>query len=490
VSRWHLSESEHRVSVGCDRQADEPVFGPYQPGVYCGQCAALWFDALAGDGLVQGFESILDVLPVLLRNKTLTCHYRSEDERLIAFSNHAYYGGGLTTFPGATVDNPVSHVLLPHRQGQMVDTRSSEDEIETVVDLMVDHAHNRSTETLGVIAMGSYHANRVDAALRQRLEQLQDRELDRFFSDDQRERAFVKNLERVQGDERDAIILTVGYTKQSDVRLLNRFGPINNPGGERRLNVAVTRARKRITLVSGFSHTDMDASKLNAVGARQLCEYVRYAESGGAHLSTSHDISLNPFELSILDRLEAAGLLVIPQYGVSSYRIDFAIIHPDKPGEFVLAVEADGASYHSTPTARDRDRLRQQMLERLGWQFYRIWSTDWFRDQDSEVEAILATVQDALEADSKPTRELQTVQVKIEDAASLASRSPRPPIPPGGPISEFAEDQLVAIVIWIKSDKLLQTDDELLEEAMRELGFRRRGTRIVAAIENAINRAD
>lgn len=440
------------------------------------------------DSLVDGFESILDVLSALLRNRTLTWHYRSEDERLIAFSNHKYYGGGLTTFPGAAVDDPVNHALVPHRPGVTVDTRSSDDEVAMVVDLMLEHARDRSDETLGVIAMGSYHANRVDAALRERLEQLRDPTLDRFFSDNQQERAFVKNLERVQGDERDAIILTIGYTKQADGRLLNYFGPINIKGGERRLNVAVTRARKRITVVSGFSHTDMDPTKLNAVGAKHLYEYIRYAESGGHELSTIQDVPLNPFELSIQHRLEDAGLTVVPQYGVSGYRIDFAIVHPDKPGEFVLAVEADGASYHSTPTARDRDRLRQQMLERLGWHFYRIWSTDWFRDPNAEVQAILAEVQKGIDGGPRRTARDVSSLKNPGNHTQAAVRSRRPAVTPGWKIDEYMDDELTAMVEWIRSDTLLRTDDELLEEVMYELGFRRRGTRIVAAIEAAIER--
>jgi very-short-patch-repair endonuclease len=432
--------------------------------------------------------TILDVLSALLRNRTLTWHYRSEDERLIAFSNHAYYGGSLTTFPGAAVDNPVNHSLVPHRPGITVDTRSSDDEVATVVELMLEHARDRSDETLGVIAMGSHHAIRVDAALRERLEQLRDPTLDRFFSDNQQERAFVKNLERVQGDERDAIILTIGYTKQADGRLLNRFGPINIKGGERRLNVAVTRARRRITVVSGFSHTDMDPAKLNSVGAKQLYEYIRYAESGGHDLSTVQDAPLNAFELSVQHRLEDAGLTVVPQYGVSGYRIDFAVVHPDKPGEFVLAVEADGASYHSTPTARDRDRLRQQVLERLGWHFYRIWSTDWFRDPVAEVESIIAEVQQGIDRGPRRTETVVSSPRNSGTNTQAAERFPRPAVTPGWKIDEYANDELAAIVGWIKSDTLLRTDDELLEEVMYELGFRRRGARIVAAIEAAIER--
>jgi len=472
-----LSRARQAVVAGDDRQLPPTTFFD----------TADDNDEDADDaGLASGFESILDVLGVLLRNRTLTWHYRSEDERLIAFSNHAYYGGGLTTFPSTAVDDPVRHVLVPHRPGVRVDTRSSDDEVRTVVDLMIDHARHRPQESLGVIAMGIYHANRIDAVLRQRLEGLADRHLDEFFSDSRGERTFVKNLERVQGDERDAIILTVGYTKQADGRLLYRFGPINNQGGERRLNVAVTRARRRMIVVSGFSYTDMDPSKLRTRGVQDLYKYLRYAETGARELTTVHDIPLNPFELSILRRLEAAGLQVEPQHGASGYRIDFAIVHPQKPGEFILAVEADGASYHNTPTARDRDRLRQQVLERLGWRFHRIWSTSWFRDPERETRAVLEAVEEALR---RPAPDPRPDPPPVHRSATVGTaRGPRPRVGPKRPIGEYTTGQLVAMVRWVESDGLLRTNDELLGEVIQELGFRRRGKRIVAAVQEAIAR--
>jgi len=163
-------------------------------------------------------------------------------------------------------------------------------------------------------------------------------------------------------------------------------------------------------------------------------------------------------------------------------------VHPEKPGEFVLAVEADGASYHSTPTARDRDRLRQQVLKRLGWHFYRIWSTDWFRDPVAEVQSILAEVQQGIDRGPRRTdRAVSSLKNPGTDTQPV-DRSPRPAVTPGWKIDEYVDDELAAMVEWIRSDTLLRTDDELLEEVMFELGFRRRGARIVAAIEAAIER--
>ena len=194
-----------------------------------------------------------------------------------------------------------------------------------------------------------------------RLGELDDASLDDFFSETNEERFFLKNIERVQGDERAVIILSVGYHKDANGKLPYRFGPILQEGGERRLNVAVTRARSRLTLVSSFSHRDMDPGRSSAKGVALLRQYLEYAASGGVTLGSDvTDIPVNPFELSIKEGLARRGIPVTAQYGASGYRIDFACAHPDEPGRMVLAVEADGASYHSSPTARDRDRLRQQ----------------------------------------------------------------------------------------------------------------------------------
>ena len=231
----------------------------------------------------------------------------------------------------------------------------------------MEHAREHPDESLGVIAFGSDHAENIDNALRSRLRDETDDHLDSFFAEDAPERFFVKNIERVQGDERDVIILSVGYHKAQDGSLPYRFGPLNQQGGERRLNVAITRARSRLHLVSSFSHHDMDPGKSTARGVELLRQYLAFADSGGDHLEEeSKQVPLNAFELDVMNRLTDRGIPVIPQYGVAGYRIDFACQHPDYPGIMVLAIEADGASYHSGFTARERDRLRQENLEDKG----------------------------------------------------------------------------------------------------------------------------
>lgn len=249
--------------------------------------------------------------------------------------------------------------------------------MQKVVALVLEHARNNPDQTLGVITMGIRHMNRVQAALDQALES--HAELGAFFDPNRGERFFVKNLERVQGDERDAIIISIGYGKDRAGNLPLRFGPLLPEGGRRRLNVAVTRARQRLTVVSSFSHLDLDLTRVRpGSGVELLRNYLQYASSNGKRLGDA-EVSgepLNAFEAEVFDCLSAKGLRLLPQMGASRFRIDMVAEHPTKAGRYVLAIECDGATYHSSYTARDRDRLRQQQLENLGWRFHRIWSTD------------------------------------------------------------------------------------------------------------------
>ena len=235
----------------------------------------------------------------------------------------------------------------------------------------------------------------------------------------------------------------------------------------------------------------MDPTK-GSQGAQLLRSYLKYVASGGVDLDGAEaKAPLNAFERTVKRHLERAGLQVIPQYGTSGYRIDFAVPHPDDPGRMLLGIEADGASYHSSPTARDRDRLRQQVLERLGWRFHRIWSTDWFNNPERETAKVLEAVEHARR---NPVRNPETRPFPASKTNSLprapeARRGPRPPVPRGRLITDYRHEQLVAVARWILSDGLLRTEDELLSELMQELGFKKRGKRIVAALSAAIQAA-
>ena len=462
-------------------------------------------EALGVAAGTRNMESILDVMGALLPppkgTRTLSWHYRSEDERLIAFSNAQpnLYDWALTTFPGVAGSECLSHVLVPFIPGRVGQEASVSDEVARVTELVAEHARTRPEMSLGVIAMGIKHANRIQEALRQA--RLANEDLDAFLdgtasAQARKEPFFVKNLERVQGDERDTIILTIGYGKSADGRMLYRFGPVNNEGGERRLNVAITRARARMTVVSSFSATDMDPAKLRSEGAKMLGRYLAYTESGGSdlgHVAMDKPV-LNPFERDVESRLRAAGIPLIPQYGCSGYWIDYAAQHPTRPGQMVLAIECDGASYHSSATARDRDRLRQEHLERLGWTFHRIWSQDWFFHPEAETERALNAYQAAITAADHPEGrpELSDVpwhQPTATDpgpAATVRRVGPCPVLTHRGSVDEYDLGELAAVVRWIESDTLLRTEDQLLAETMRTLGFARRGSKITTALTAAI----
>jgi very-short-patch-repair endonuclease len=422
------------------------------------------------EGLVSlraGFESVLDALRPLLPTCPLTWHYRSRDERLVAFSNERIYGGALTTFPGVARDDVLRHVVVGQDGGAMGD------EVTEVVRLILEHARTRPGESLGVIALGVKHAERIDTALRAALSAATGappaagpagvtaavgitaaaakdtaaakgtaRELEAFFAEDVPEPFFVKNLERVQGDERDAIIISVGYGKHPDGRMRYQWGPLLRDGGERRLNVAATRARRRLTVVSSFSSHDVDPARLTAPGARLLAEYLEYARAGGmAGMSGSsaaagydqeagqpdgtRDGDANAFHADVAARLAALGITVVPQYGVGGYRVDFAAAHPDDPARMILAIEADGAGYRDSASVRDRDRLRKEHLERLGWHVHRLWSTAWFTDPAGELAKLRQAFDSAVTAAPPPP----------------PAPEPSPPPPPAPPPQEPAGPQ-------------------------------------------------
>jgi very-short-patch-repair endonuclease len=236
----------------------------------------------------------------------------------------------------------------------------------------------------------------------------------------------------------------------------------------------------------------MDPNKLNAEGARMLKRYLEYADSSGASLGNMvmEKPPLNPFEIDVRDQLTAAGIPVVPQYGCSGYWIDYAAEHPTKPGEMVLAIECDGATYHSAQTARDRDRLRQQHLERLGWRFHRIWSFDWFRSREAEVARAKAAYDAAVSAADAEQTATPATPVLPSTTSAVSTRGPRPRVRSGLPITDYSMADLIAMVRWIESDTLLRTEEETLTELMSELGFKRRGPRIVEVLTVAIKAAD
>jgi very-short-patch-repair endonuclease len=442
----------------------------------------------------SAFESILDTLGTLLPDAPLTWHYRSRDERLITFSNQHFYEPKMTTFPGIGSDECLVHIVAEQATGIAGQEQSVAAEVERVVELILDHARMRPDESLGVITLGLPHMRRIEAKLEAALRSRGD--VTEFFAEKDVDKSFfVKNLERVQGDERDAIILSTGFGKTADNRMLYNWGPLLREGGERRLNVAVTRARIRLTLVTSFRAEEADPSRVTREGGKLLCDYLRYADSGGGNpgMSRLEDLPLNPFELDVLERLRGAEIPVIPQYGVGGMRIDFAAQHPQFPGRMVLAIEADGATYHSSRSARDRDRLRQEHLERLGWQFHRIWSTDWFNDPEGEIAKVRAAYDQAIiRAERTDERQPPTrphTPSRHQQETPPLRRKARPPLEQGLTTDKYEPRDLCRLAEWIESDGILRTEEEVLAEMMLELGRQRKTEKADTALRTAIRTA-
>lgn len=362
------------------------------------------FDDSVGDDL----ESILDeCLAVGIPRHNLSWHYRSRHESLIAFSNIRYYGGNLITFPSS--ETRESAVTWRKVDGIYAKGRGRTNQVEAkaiveeTVKRLLDPGFRDSGHTIGIITLNADQQalieDLLDAARREHPE------IEPGFDESLPEPVFVKNLETVQGDERDIIFLGVGYgpTEPGAGTMSMNFGPLNRDGGERRLNVAVTRSRREMIVFSSFDPSMIDLNRTSARAVRDLKHFIEFAERGPHALGEAVHGSVggydSPFEESVAQRLTETGWEVVPQVGVSRFRIDLGIVHPDRPGDFLVGVECDGATYHRAATARDRDKVRAAVLEGLGWTLLRVWSTDWFVDPQGELERLNIALRELLEAD-------------------------------------------------------------------------------------------
>ena len=364
------------------------------------------FDA-DSDGVIEdsdagAYESILDEAVAVLPERSLRWHYRSRHEHLIAFSNVKIYNGQLITFPSSTESAPDCGVEYIYVKDGVYDRGGKKDNIaeaRKVAYLVFEHFKKHPNRSLGVVTFSEAQQNAIDVAIRQM--RLQNPMFDKFFAEDREDSFFIKNLENVQGDERDTIIFSIGYAKDSKGIMYMNFGPLSREGGYRRLNVAITRAKHNVKLVGSIMPTDIDLDKVSSDGVKMLRSYIDFAQQGiialEKELTFKYDLNFDsPFEEAIYDFLQSKGYNVVTQVGCSGFRIDMAVKHPTQSGQFAIGIECDGAAYHSSRTARERDRLRQSILEDMGWTIYRIWSTDWIKDQKNEEEKLINAVEKAL----------------------------------------------------------------------------------------------
>lgn len=381
--------------------------------------------SLDDEDVEADLESILDeCMGANLPTMNLSWHYRSRSESLISFSNHRYYGGRLVTFPSpVTDDRAVSFHLVPgtyEKGGARINKPEAKALVADIIGRLKSPGFQDSGLTVGVVTFNSEQMTLILDLLDE--ERRKDPSLEAFFDEAALEPLFVKNLESVQGDERDIMYFSVTYGPDLTGAVSMNFGPMNREGGERRLNVAITRARHELRVFSSLRAEQMDLARTQAMGVRDLKHFLEFAERGSRALAEANRGSVgdfeSPFEEAVAAALARKGWQVHTQVGASAFRIDLAVVHPDAPGSYLAGIECDGATYHRSATARDRDMLREQVLRGLGWEIFRVWSTDWWIDKEGTLERLHLRLQSALALSKvRKTRQQET------EAAQVAARS-------------------------------------------------------------------
>ena len=386
---------------------------------------------------IEDLESILDeCLAAGLYSSYLNWHYRSRHESLIAFSNHYYYEDRLFTFPSSSIANHlgVRFHLVPNAVYDKSNTRTNRVEAEALVAYIFEQLENATSRrrSFGVVTFNEAQKNLIEDLLEQ--ERSKHPNLEECFSDQNEEPPFVKNLENVQGDERDVILFSIGYAPDSAGRFSMNFGPLNRVGGERRLNVAITRAKEQVVVFSSIHAYQIELSRTAAVGAAHLKNFLDYAEKGFA-IQTSRTAadSKEGLAKSIAAFLQKQGYTVELGIGCSGHRIDVAVLHPDKQGTYLLGIECDGPAYASQKTTRDRDHIRHSVLTSLGWHLHQIWSVDWLLDRKLAEEALLAALEEAKteppQKAKQPPPAPSAPSIPPEDSQKRETPRPAPPTP-------------------------------------------------------------
>ena len=370
------------------------------------------------------YDSILEETANILPNRTLLWHYRSKHEHLIAFSNQEIYRNDLVTFPSSNEserDTGVEFVYVEEGYYEPSPKNYNIAEAQRIVLLVKDHIDKHPDRSLGIIAFSEKQQQAILLEVQRFREK--NPEYEGFFVEGKEDEFFVKNLENVQGDERDTIFFSVGYAKTKEQKangkpMSMRFGPLGVAGGERRLNVAITRAKINVKLVSSILPSDIDLSRTESDGIRMLRSYIEFAMNGEASLASAHRSGRpDDFADSIAQYIREHGYKVKQYVGCSGYKIDIAVQHPsDTVDQFVAGIECDGFSYVAARTARDRDRLRSTVLKNMGWNLYRVWSAEWYKNPEIEGQKLLTFIKAAIVASEAKIKQIEEEQRKAEEA--------------------------------------------------------------------------
>ncbi|WP_345058663.1 DUF3320 domain-containing protein [Hymenobacter glaciei] len=468
-----------------------------------------FFESLNGPADEADEESVTADIPSILElckacqmpERMLRWHYRSRHESLIAPSNHLFYNDQLVVFPspGGSENLGLRYHHLPEAWYERGTTRTNPQEAATVAEAVLHHARHTPGLTLGVVAFSMAQRQALEDALEAK--RRQQPETEAFFNQHPHEPFFIKNLENVQGDERDVIFISVGYGRTREGYLAMSFGPLNGNGGERRLNVLITRARQRCEVFTNLTADDLDLSRTNARGVAALKTFLQVAQTGRLNQNEETDRAPeSPFEEVVHRALTARGYQLRPQVGSQGFYIDLAVVDPDQPGRYVLGIECDGATYHAARSARDRDRLRQQVLEAVGWRLHRIWSTDWFRDPSGATNRAVAAIEAARQpahltelADAEPSAGTPTAGLTRE-APGRPNGPAAPPyqlaqLPPVIRQKEIHQHPAGRLAAWVAEVVAVESPvhvDEVTRRLALAVGATQVGSRIRASVAAAI----
>lgn len=465
------------------------------------------------DTPVADIESILGLFSARgLPQRMLRWHYRSRHQSLIAISNSQFYENKLYIVPSPYTKEAGMGLRFNHVPEGRFDsggTGINAIEARAVAESIIRHAKVNPAQSLGVATFSVSQRRAIQDEL-ERLRQLNP-DTEAFFHAHPSEPFFVKNLENVQGDERDVIMISVGYARNAQGYMAMRFGPLGADGGERRLNVLISRAKRRCEVFASITDDDIDLARAKGKGVFAFKLFLHYARTGRLSIAqtTGRDMD-SIFEEQVAAALQAKGYQLHPQVGIAGFFIDLAVADPDRPGRYLLGIECDGASYHSARSARDRDRLRQAVLEDHGWIIHRIWSTDWFQRPAEQLDRAIKAIEAAkmqLDAQldhaqsSSRAIPVQIVTIERDDVTQIglsasdelsAGRTyiEAEPVPPGPyelhetPLGVMAE--LVTHVVQVESPVHV---DEVATRLRMAWGLQRTGARIEAAVHQGIQRA-
>jgi hypothetical protein len=346
-------------------------------------------------------ESILDKASAQFDTLALKWHYRSRNEELITFSNQAFYDSNLIVIPQSKQHEEGFGIDFYHVDNGIYDakTRTNQNEAQRVCDMVFEHLKT-SKLSLGVVAFSNVQAELINELIEKRLKKNPHEEI--YFPKDVDEPFFVKNLETVQGDERDRIIFSICYGYNTEGKFYQRFGPLNNVGGERRLNVAVTRAKFNVSIVSSIRYTDINSNTTNSLGVKLLQNYLEFAEN--IETNKNYAETDNGIINTVKEYIESLGYDVYPNYGSSSFKINLAV---KKNDEYILAVMIDGSGGYST-NMTDKYRLERILLERQGWRYFKLYSTSWINDTENEKQRIYDVLHNEYEPHQEPQHKNRT----------------------------------------------------------------------------------